>query len=234
MLLWGCMDFLTKQKAHIDLEKRKLSFGGTNRVVPLHEPSQSHVHTLEIMSLSMQSGNQGMACSQGPASRDTMKLEASREACDGRRAQATVAREVVRPGTERVPAQLRNTHLKPENDHKVNGRPCQAGQLVWLHSPAVPQGRSRRHHRPWAGPFRVTHCLGGATYRIENTARQRHHMVVHSDRLKPCPPDVCLSTPQQRRRWSRLKENTGREYGTYSFSERSSETVCNSLRWRNP
>ena len=30
-----------------------------------------------------------------------------------------------------------------------------AGDLVWLHHPAVPRGKSRKLHRPWTGPYRV-------------------------------------------------------------------------------
>ena len=39
-------------------------------------------------------------------------------------------------------------------DEKVHGAPFNPGDLVWLHSPAVPRGLSRKLHRPWKGPFR--------------------------------------------------------------------------------
>ena len=38
---------------------------------------------------------------------------------------------------------------------KTQGRPFQKGDLVWLHSPATPRGRSRKLHKPWTGPFCV-------------------------------------------------------------------------------
>ena len=40
-------------------------------------------------------------------------------------------------------------------DQKVHGKAFEVGDLVWLHSPAVPRGQSRKLHCPWVGPFEV-------------------------------------------------------------------------------
>jgi len=40
-------------------------------------------------------------------------------------------------------------------DQRLEGSPYQVGNLVWLHCPAVPRGRSRKLHRLWQGPFEV-------------------------------------------------------------------------------
>ena len=40
-------------------------------------------------------------------------------------------------------------------DQKVHGDPFMPGSLVWLHSPVVPQGESRKLHHPWTGPWKV-------------------------------------------------------------------------------
>ena len=83
--------------------------------------------------------------------------------------------------------------LKRQRDiynKKVHGDPYEPGDLVWLHSPAVPRGQSKKLHRPWAGPFRVVSKLSDTVYRVQNTLARRRRTVVHFDRLKPCPPDV--------------------------------------------
>ena len=79
-------------------------------------------------------------------------------------------------------------------DRKVHGRPYECGDLVWLHSPAVSRGQSKKLRRPWTGPFRVVKKLSDAVYRIQNVCTPRQRLVVHFDRLKLCPPDIRLST----------------------------------------
>jgi transposase InsO family protein len=71
---------------------------------------------------------------------------------------------------------------------KVHGNQFNQGDLVWLHSPVVPRGQSRKLHCPWTGPFKVVKRLSDAVYRIQDTRpkRKRSRIVVHFDRLKPC------------------------------------------------
>ena len=75
-------------------------------------------------------------------------------------------------------------------DKRVHGSPYEPGDLVWLHSPAVPRGQSKKLHHSWAGPFRVVSKLSDAVYRVQNTLARRRRTVVHFNHLKPCPPDV--------------------------------------------
>jgi len=85
-------------------------------------------------------------------------------------------------------------------DEKVHGKPFERGDLVWLHSPAVPRGQSRKLHRPWKGPFKVEERLGDSTYKIKGP-RSKKYQVVHFDRLKSCPPNVRIDeehAPQNR------------------------------------
>ena len=77
-------------------------------------------------------------------------------------------------------------------DQRVHGKPFATGDLVWLHSPAVPRGQSRKLHRPWSGPYRVVSKLSEVTYRIQNTRARRQRLVVHFDCLKVCPPNKRL------------------------------------------
>ena len=82
-------------------------------------------------------------------------------------------------------------------DRKVHGKPFSVGDLVWLNSPAIPRGQSRKLYSPWTGPYKVVTVISEVTYRIENVQARRQRMVVHFDRLKACPPDMRLPTRQK-------------------------------------
>ena len=64
-------------------------------------------------------------------------------------------------------------------DKKVHGKPYKVGDLVWLYSPAVPPGQSKKLHHAWSGPFKIIKQLSDATYRIADT-HEKHHRQVHS------------------------------------------------------
>eukprot|EP00731_Ephydatia_muelleri_P004957 Em0002g1133a len=86
--------------------------------------------------------------------------------------------------------------MKEVYNQRVHGKQYEPGDLVWLHTPVVPKGKPRKLHCPWTGPFRVVKRLSAVTYRILDlrriAARRRKRMVVHFDRLKPCPSDIRL------------------------------------------
>ena len=79
---------------------------------------------------------------------------------------------------------------KDRYDRRVSGGRYQVGDRVWLHSPAIPRGRSPKLHRPWTGPFVVIKVLSDVTYRIQSerpkSRCRRQRLVVHFNRLKPC------------------------------------------------
>ena len=80
---------------------------------------------------------------------------------------------------------------KELHDRKQHGEFYQTGDLVWLHSPVVPCGASRKLHQPWTGPYKIIKRLADVTYRIQNCNGRRHRrLVVHFDRLKPCRQDM--------------------------------------------
>ena len=87
---------------------------------------------------------------------------------------------------------------KRQYDNRTQGKSFERGDLVWLHSPAVPRGKSRKLHHPWTGPFRVVKRLADAVYRLQHT-QGRSRPVVHFNRLKPCSRDTRLR-PSHRRR----------------------------------
>ena len=47
------------------------------------------------------------------------------------------------------------SRIAKKNYHKRHGKPFQNGNLMMLHSPAVPQGHSKKLHCPWSGPYKV-------------------------------------------------------------------------------
>ena len=78
-------------------------------------------------------------------------------------------------------------------DKKVHGEPYSEGSLVWLCSPVVNKNAGRKLHLPWTGPYKIVRRISPVTYRIQHTLFPRKRLVVHFDRLKPCPPDVRVS-----------------------------------------
>ena len=58
---------------------------------------------------------------------------------------------------------LKQERQKTLYDRSVRGTPLKLGDLVWLHSRAVPRGLSHKLHRPWQGPF--VKVINDVTYR---------------------------------------------------------------------
>ena len=58
-------------------------------------------------------------------------------------------------------------------DRKAHGEPFKQGDLVWLHTPVVSRGKSRKLHRPWTGPYRVVKRLSEAVYRIHHLQQRQ-------------------------------------------------------------
>ena len=100
------------------------------------------------------------------------------------------AYQLVRKHTRR-----QQEHQKFNYDRSIRGQPFQVGDLVLLHCPHVPRGRSPKLHRPWQGPFKVMAVLGPATNRIVNCARAKKRLVVHFNRLKPWVSNESMEGP---------------------------------------
>ena len=79
-------------------------------------------------------------------------------------------------------------HQKVHYDKKVHGRPFAVGDLVWLFSPMVPPGKSKKLHHPWSGPYRVITKTTETDYRVKKLTGRRKVQVFHFDWLKPCDP----------------------------------------------
>lgn len=60
------------------------------------------------------------------------------------------------------------------------------GDRVWLHSPVVPPGLSRKLIHPWSGPYVVTGKKSPLVYELELEENRAKKTVAHIQRLKPC------------------------------------------------
>ena len=77
-------------------------------------------------------------------------------------------------------------------NQRVHGSQFAVGDRVFLNSPATPNGQARKFHCPWVGPFRIKKRLSDAVYRIQSTRPPKKKLIVHFNRLKPCPPNLRL------------------------------------------
>ena len=103
----------------------------------------------------------------------------------------TVIEDAFHRVRERVDGEQQRQELY---DSKCHGKPFQTGDLVWLHSNAVPRGKSKKLHHPWNSPWRRVKRLSDAVYRLQGLSGCRRRVVVHFDWLKTCHPDIRWST----------------------------------------
>ena len=91
---------------------------------------------------------------------------------------------------------LRTSHRRQKEcyDKRIHGKPFKEGDLVWLHSPVVLRGQSKKLHHPWTGPFKIVEQISESDYKIRNVQRKKNLQVVHFDRLKLCTPGTRFSS----------------------------------------
>ena len=79
----------------------------------------------------------------------------------------------------RVRSQLCLQQRRQKNlyDRKVAGAPYCVGDLVWLHSPAIARGSSRKLHCPWQGPYKIVKVITDVIYWIQHTKQPRRRIV---------------------------------------------------------
>ena len=73
-------------------------------------------------------------------------------------------------------------------DKRVHGRPFAVGDLIWLHSAVVPEGKSKKLYHPWTGPFWVLSKLCDSECCVKKLTGNKRVLVVHFNRLKLCTP----------------------------------------------
>ena len=65
-----------------------------------------------------------------------------------------------------------NVSFEHQKQHYNKGKPYNVNDYVWLYSPAVPLGQSKKLHHPWFGPFQIVKHLSNATYRTAAMTQQ--------------------------------------------------------------
>ena len=96
----------------------------------------------------------------------------------------------------RLHLQNAHRHQKDYYDQRAHGTPLQPGQLVYLHSPAIPLGQASKLHKVWDGPFIVTEICSDTTCRIRRQdTPNRESLVVHFNRLRPATNATQPHTP---------------------------------------
>ena len=86
-----------------------------------------------------------------------------------------------------------HVYQKELYNQKVHGELFEAGDWVWLYSPVVSRGGSRKFNCPWKGPYTVIKQISDITYRVQHQQRRKDRQIVHFNRLKPCPKNICLN-----------------------------------------
>ena len=74
---------------------------------------------------------------------------------------------------------LQHQRQKELYNKSSNGDPFKVGDMVWLHCPAVPRGKSPKLHCFWQGPYRIHKVVSDVLYNISLRDRPRKHQVVH-------------------------------------------------------
>eukprot|EP00731_Ephydatia_muelleri_P006147 Em0003g395a len=117
--------------------------------------------------------------------------------------------------TVRNTAGMQQQRQKDLYDKRAHGKPYIIGDYVWLHSPVVPRGGSRKLHHPWTGPYKVITKLSDVTYRIQSLDKKRLRKVVHFDRLKICNqvPRATVEPAKEVKEQPMNPKHTGKGYG---------------------
>ena len=80
-------------------------------------------------------------------------------------------------------------------NNKLKGEALKPHDLVWLFTPKVPSGTSRKLHNPWTGPWTIKEVLSEVLFRIETTgawSRKPINIVTSIDRLQRYQVQDCL------------------------------------------
>jgi len=51
-------------------------------------------------------------------------------------------------------------------DNRSSGKPLEVNDLIWLFTPRIPVGASKKFHNPWTGPWKITKILTPVVFEI--------------------------------------------------------------------
>lgn len=102
------------------------------------------------------------------------------------------AQEVARANIQR--AQHR---MKENSDQNARCPTYQVGQKVWVYTPVVPKGLSKKLKHHWHGPYRIVEKLSPVHFVLRTTDNRRLAAVIHINRMKHFydPDDRPVSEP---------------------------------------
>ena len=88
---------------------------------------------------------------------------------------------------EKVRHNIEEAHKanKRRYDDKESGDRFSIGDLVWLHVPAIKQGRTKKFSNLWRGPYTVIDKTSNVNYKIQLVDANKP-LIVHRNRLKLC------------------------------------------------
>ena len=70
---------------------------------------------------------------------------------------------------------------KRRHDDKESSRIFSIGDLVWLHVPAIKQGRTKKFSRLWKGPYTVIDKTSDVNYKIQLVGTTKALMCIATD-----------------------------------------------------
>ena len=109
----------------------------------------------------------------------------------------------------------RKSHQKNERLYncKAKLRKFHTGNLVYLFNPTVKPGLSRKFHKVWSGPFRITAKISDLNYEIVDPNNKKQ--IVHVNRLKQAYNTDALKPPAKqkakRKSHNKAPAHTGEE-----------------------
>jgi len=85
-----------------------------------------------------------------------------------------------------------HTRNKTQYDQQRSFSPFQVGDQVWLFTPVVKRGKTKKFTLQWRGPYTVLDRINKKSHQIKLIGSSVKPFAVHHNRLKPC-----YGTPQQ-------------------------------------
>lgn len=76
-------------------------------------------------------------------------------------------------------------HNKEAHDRKGTAPELQIGDVVWLYTPVVPRGNTKKFSSFWRGPYTIIDKLGSVNYKLQLIGGTQVS-VVHRNRIKLC------------------------------------------------
>lgn len=91
---------------------------------------------------------------------------------------------------------IKNAQIRQERNYKKKGeeKSFHEGDWVYLFTPYLPKGKSKKFFNFWKGPYQVKNKISDSTYEI-CMPESRTHNRIHVSRLKPAPspsPDAII------------------------------------------